>query len=340
MSHITRFFVLLLAVLGAATIVDAQLNIQTHHSFPGEVVPLSALAATSESVSFRKPDGMILSEGNLYFTSHDAAGATVWRTAQTSSPGQETVLYWEAGATFGDIVFAKVDGNFFGYFFAFRRSNRSEITIKRVPLTGGTAIVLATLKDIDVENDHRNLLTDGVNLYWQDVSSVRKMPIRGGPVTVLDPCQDNTPTAGIALQNGNIIYASFADIRFVPPNGATSPPSSRTIVTAANRVTALHAVSNGVYWGDNDDAVKRKVGATTTTLQSSGGLATSISSSGTAAGGVEAWTDCAGTQCRLHLKFFLVNLTMPIGDDARGVSVTPARKVFWGDAAGVHRKAF
>ena len=92
MFHITRVFVLLLAVVGAPTMVDAQLNIQAHHSFPGEVMPLSPLAATSEPVSFRKPDGMILSEGNLYFTSHDAAGATVWRTAQTSSPGQETVL--------------------------------------------------------------------------------------------------------------------------------------------------------------------------------------------------------------------------------------------------------
>jgi hypothetical protein len=66
--------------------------------------------------------------------------------------------------------------------------------------------------------------------------------------TVLDPSQPNTPTAGMALQGANLIYASVNDIRFVPTAGTTIPPSSRTIVTAASRVTALHAVSNGVHW--------------------------------------------------------------------------------------------
>ena len=79
---------------------------------------LSVTCTQAQLVSSRKPDGLILSTGNLYFTSHDAAGAAVWRTSQTSVPGQETVLYWEAGARFGDIVFAQVGGNFFGYFFA------------------------------------------------------------------------------------------------------------------------------------------------------------------------------------------------------------------------------
>jgi glucuronoarabinoxylan endo-1,4-beta-xylanase len=41
------------------------------------------------NVSLHKPDGMILSTGNIYFTSHDALGAHVFRTAQTSSPGEE-----------------------------------------------------------------------------------------------------------------------------------------------------------------------------------------------------------------------------------------------------------
>lgn len=344
MSSIMRFLFLSLALACAVTFVSAQVKDEQptkkkHHSSPGEAQPIPAAAPASVSVSFRKPDGMILSQGNLYFTSHDAAGATVWRTGQTSLPGQESVLYWEAGATFGDIVFAKVDGNFFGYFFATNKLV-PEIAIKRVPLTGGTATVLATIRNVDVANSHRNLLTDGVNLYWQDDSAVRKIPIRGGPVTVIDPSNPNTPTAGLALQNGNIIYASVANIRFVPPNGSAIPPASRTIVTAASRVISLHAVSNGVYWGDNDGAVQRKVGATTTTLQSTGGLAGSISSSGPSAGGTEAWTECGGTQCRLHVKFFILNVTMPIGNDALGVTVTAPRRVFWGDAAGVHRKDF
>ncbi len=315
MSHSVRFLVLSLALACAATPVYAQV---------------------STLVSFRKPDGLILSTGNLYFTSHDAAGATVWRTAQSSIPGQEGVLYWEPGARFGDIVFAQVDGSFFGYFFA---QNAGVITIKRVPLTGGAATVLATVKNVDVANSHRNLLTDGVNLYWQDDISVKKIPIRGGAVTVLDPSSPNTPTAGLALQNGNIIYASVADIRFVPPNGAVTSPSVRTIATAASRVTALHAVSNGVFWGENGGAVKRKVGTTTTTLQSTGGVPTSISANGATASAAQAWTECGSQSCKLRFVLSIVNTTRAIGADALGVTVI-GRNIFWGDAAGVHRQRF
>jgi hypothetical protein len=315
MSHFIRFFVLSLAIAGAVTPVYAQASL----------------------VSSRKPDGLILSTGNLYFTSHDAAGATVWRTSQSSVPGQESVLYWEPGAVFGDIVFAQVDGRFFGYFFA---TGKAGITIKRVPLTGGAATVLATVTNVDVANSHRNLLTDGVNLYWQDDTAVRKMPIRGGPVTVLDPVSPNTPTAGLALQNGNIIYASVTAIRFVPPNGAATPPSARTIATAASRVTALHATSNGVFWGENNGAVRRRVGGTTTTLQSSGGVPTSISANGFPAGTAQAWTECGSQSCKLRFVFSIVNLTRTIGDDALGMTVTSSRRLFWGDAAGVHRQAF
>ena len=37
----------------------------------------SLMAAISELVSYRKPDGFIMSTGNLYFTYHDAATASV-----------------------------------------------------------------------------------------------------------------------------------------------------------------------------------------------------------------------------------------------------------------------
>ena len=117
--------------------------------------------------------------------------------------------------------------------------------------------MLATVgANIDIVNSHRNLANDGVNLYWQDVDSARKMPIRGGAITVLDQATPSTPTAGLALQNGNVIYASVADIRFVPTAGATSPPSARTIVTASDRVTALHAVLQFVYWGEQNGAIR------------------------------------------------------------------------------------
>jgi hypothetical protein len=56
-----------------------------------------ASASTSELVSHRNPDGLILSTGNLYFTYHDAATASVWKAVQSALPGREIVLYSEPG---------------------------------------------------------------------------------------------------------------------------------------------------------------------------------------------------------------------------------------------------
>ncbi len=296
------------------------------------------LPLTSQPVSYRKPDGLILSTGNLYFTYHDAATASVWRAAQDAVPGQEILLYSEPGVQFGDVVFAQVDGIWWGYFFS--TDGGATVSIKRVPLTGGAATALVTITDIDVVNSHRNLVTDGVNLYWQDVSSVRKMPIRGGAITVLDQANPNTPTAGIALQNGNIIYASVADIRYVPTSGATSPPSARTIISASERVTALHTVLGFIYWGENSGPIRVvESGSAPVTISSTAGVPTSISTSVHGSGVyAQVWTLCGSQSCRLHVDVPSGEYSMyDIGDDALGASVAPSGNIFWGDGTGVHR---
>jgi hypothetical protein len=289
------------------------------------------LKADAQLVSSRKPDGLVVSTGNLYFTSHDAAGAAVWRTSQNSVPGQESILYWEAGVKFGDIVFAKVGSNFFGYFFA---EKSGVITIKRVSLSGGDATVLATMTNIDITNSHHNLVTDGTNLYWQDVSSIRKMSINGGAITVLDETRSNTPTAGIALQNERIIYADVDAIRFVPTAGATTTPNVRTIVPTSSGITTLNVASSDIYWGERNGAVRKISGSTTVTLKSPGSrMPTSIAASGTKI----VWTQCTNVSCQLK-KYPIT--TVEIGDDAFGIFITPAGKTFWGDVAGVHRRLF
>jgi hypothetical protein len=300
---------------------------------------LTTATLTSGPVSLRRPDGLILSTGNLYFTSHDANFGTVWRMAQSAVPGQEILLYAELGALFGDIVFAQVGGAYFGYFFAIQADGT--IAIKRIPLTGGAATVLATLTDIDIANSHRNLVTDGVNLYWQDVSSVRKMPIGGGGISELDSCEPNTPTAGVALQGANLIYASVRDIRYVPTAGTTIPPSSRTIVTAADRVTALHAVLGLVYWGEQSGAIRvAESGSAPETISTISGLVpTSISTSERGGVYAQAWTQCDSQSCRLHIDVPEGESSMyDIDSDALGVSLAAASgTVFWGDSTGVHR---
>ena len=169
---------------------------------------------------------------------------------------------------------------------------------------------------------------------------MRKMPIRGGAVTVLDQARPNTPTAGLALQDANIVYASVADIRFVPTSGTTTPPSARTIVTASERVTALHAVLTFVYWGEQGGAVRVITsGSTPNDLPSAlGFVPTSISTS--VRGGVfaQAWTQC-GSQ--VHASCISIshlgNRRCMVLMLTRSASINDSGVVFWGDATGMHR---
>jgi len=177
-----------------------------------------------------------------------------------------------------------------------------------------------------------------VSLFWQDDVAIRKMPIGGGAITVLDNVRPNTPTAGLALLGGKITYASVDDIRFVPTIGANTSPQVRTIVKASSRVTALHVISNELYWGEQSGAVRRKIGANIKTFPSIMGIVpTSISSN---LGGTIVWSQCGSQSCRLRFEFpAITGPTQPVGADALGVSVTSSG-VFWGDSAGVHRRTF
>jgi hypothetical protein len=51
-----------------------------------EEPPTLVTASTSELASYRNPDGLILSTGNLYVTHHDAATASVWEPPRAPSP--------------------------------------------------------------------------------------------------------------------------------------------------------------------------------------------------------------------------------------------------------------
>ena len=142
------------------------------------------------------------------------------------------------------------------------------------------------------------------------------------------------------MQNGNVIYASVADIRFVPTGGTTTPPSARTIVTASERVTALHAVLNFVYWGEQSGAVRVITsGSTPNDLPSASGFVpTSISTS--VRGGVfaQAWTECGSQACKMHFDIPSGESSMyDIDKDALGVAINDGGVLFWGDDKGVHR---
>jgi hypothetical protein len=111
------------------------------------VVPM----ASTSVVAYSSPSGLIASTGNLYWTSKTwseffPSVSTVWRASKGNVPGSEIALYQESGddTYFGDIVYAQVDGTYYGYFVAtYYTTSGVTSQIKRVPLTGGEAVVIA-----------------------------------------------------------------------------------------------------------------------------------------------------------------------------------------------------
>lgn len=109
MIHLDRFAFLAFAMsLGACASASSD--------EPREDTATAAATLSSGDVTSLPTDGMVLSTGNLYFTTHDITGATVYRAAQSASPGEASKLAHLAGATFGDIVFAQDGAEFFAYF--------------------------------------------------------------------------------------------------------------------------------------------------------------------------------------------------------------------------------
>jgi len=325
----------------------------------------AAEALTTSTISNHVPDGIVYSTGNVYFTTHvtgirfleaengarDTAlriplvtTASVLRTSKYSTPGQEITLWSETGSRFGDIVWALVDGTYYGYFLSENLST-AEVTIKRVPLAGGTAIDLAggIGTDIDIVNGHHLLDTDGTNLYWQDATTVRSMPINGGAQTVLDTVSPNTPTPGTYVVGGNVNYASSTSVFYVPSGGTTTPPSSRTIVTPGQSITTISAAAYGsdtmVAWGLRDgSAAFLLTGITLGIEQPSSFIPTSLAPAG---GEVFAYINCGSAACNLGGS--QLGSTNPVSAGAFGLdidnSVPSTITAFWGDTSGVHRVA-
>ena len=339
------------ALLASAMITTAACAAPTDGEGQGEgegEVGSTSAALTSGLVATRPVDGIVMSTGNIYFTSHDATGASVWRTAQTSSPGQELPLYTEAGARFGDIVWAQVGGIYWGYFLA---QVGGTTTVRRVSLAGGSASVLATVSgNIDIANTHRNLVTDGTSLFFQTDVGVYQVSVNGGTPARIATTSPNTPTAGLALKSGALIYAdvatiysySIAGVRLPIRGGGYHTYHFTTVVaTAPIMVTTLYAVSNGVYWGARDGVVRLTLDSgSTTTMPGTGLLPTSIGTNGYTAGAAQLWTQCGNSSCTLQHAFPVTNWSTTIGANAFGAAVNSNGNGFYADSAGIHREVY
>lgn len=307
--------------------------------------PLVPAQLASSVVAYSSPTGLIASTGNLYWTSTavDEFGpdvSTVWRAGKNNVPGNEIALYRESGDDrfFGDIVFAN-PGTWYGYFVANYRTPGGMVSqIKRVPLTGGAAVVMATSPAAGA----RDLITDGSTLYWIDGGGIRSMPIGGGAVTTM---YASAFVGRISLGQDYVYFGQDYLIMRIPKAGG----AAQYFASTNGRVSALK-VEVGVqwvYWGDKDGgvyAMPEKLGEWARTYQAPT-AGREVKAVGFANG--ELWADCVqpgNTNCRIR---WINNTAKPPRDLVTGAvgigylqwepgaNIPP--KLYWGDVSYLRR---
>ena len=281
-------------------------------------------------------DGIVLSTGNIYFTAHDSTGATVFRTAQSATPGQEVQLCHEPDCRFGDIVFAKVGDVFYGYFFAL---TGGMTTVRRIPLApqpGQAAEIIGPpIADIDIVSSHGNLVTDGVFLYWQSDTAINKMPIGGGAVTVLDTTPLTRPVTGLHPVGPNLIYAVERVVHYVPVAGpVVAPPALRVLFTTATGVVACAPLQGSIYVADRNGAISwhPDTGSGQIKQDPGAGFITSMAYDGTRQ--ALAWTQMAATW-EVRVDAGVNSLTFATGANPRLIMFNVAGDLYWIDDNGV-----
>lgn len=307
--------------------------------------PPVPMQLASSVVAYSSPTGLIASTGNLYWTSTavDEFGpdvSTVWRAGKNNVPGNEIALYRETGDDrfFGDIVFAN-PGTWYGYFVANYRTPGGMVSqIKRVPLTGGAAVVMAT----SPASGARDLRTDGTTLYWIDGGGIRSMPVGGGAVTTL---YASAFVGRISLAQDYVYFGQDYLIMRIPKTGG----AAQHFTSTNGRVSALtvEIAAQWVFWGDQDGGVygvPDKLGEWARTYQTPT-PGREVKVVGFANG--ELWADCmqpGNTNCRIR---WINNPAKPARDLVTGTvgiahlqwepgaNIPP--KIYWGDVSYLRR---
>ena len=290
---------------------------------------------SNRMVARRNADGIVLSTANIYFTAHDSTGARVFRTAQSATPGHEAELCHEPACRFGDIVFANVDGVFYGYFFALAGG---VTTIRRIPLApqpGQVAEIIGpAIADVDIVSSHGNLVTDGSFLYWQSDTAINKMPVRGGAVTVLDRTPLTRPVTGLHLVGVNVIYAVNRVVYHVLADGSTvTPPNLRVVFTADTGIVAYVPQVGLNYVAERNGAIVSNSGSSTGQVQAPG-AAFITSMAYDEAHVALMWTQMAA-RWEVRVNASVQDLALATGANPRLVMFNAAGDLYWLDDDGV-----
>jgi hypothetical protein len=358
-----RFVLLAWLVIGAA-MGAAQPAVAQFAAAPAAAQSGAALALDASTVALglpsvvahSGPSGLIASTGNLYWTSntYDEFGPdvlTVWRASKGNVPGSERVLYREYADDrfFGDIVYAYV-GSYYGYFVVSYHTATGNVIsrIKRVPLAGGPAVVIAS----SPEGRARDLQTDGSHLYWVDNGGIRRVAIGGGVVTTVYPSRFVGPMSLGGGYGGDFVYFGQDYLIMRAPKDPAEGGPTDAVASTSSRVTALHysPKNYNLLWGQEDGAVNCKNVSypQVTNLQptTSGRKVTSVVLDGYA---ILVWSDCVqpgNTDCRIRQSTgggtvsTLTQGTVGVGhlqvDPPKPRWQDPA-SLFWGDVSYLRR---
>ncbi len=292
---------------------------------------------TPTLLSWNSPVDLIASTGNLYWTSYaiDEFGpdsASVWRASKSNTPGSEILLYRESGDVadfryFGSLCYAQISGAWFGYFVA---NYGSVSQIKRIPLTGGSATVLATSPG---QIGTRDLVTDGATLFWTDSAGLRSMPIGGGAITTLF---SGGALSRLVIDGARLVFNSGGTLLAMAKTGGFTS----TIASESTNISALSTNGTGtVYWGTEGAAVRSRNGTSSvTTYQSptAGRRASSVTFDGSRV----VWSDCVspnGNGCAVKTKVLWFVQTLTSGGVGTGNLQSDASNVFFGEAGGLKK---
>lgn len=308
----------------------------------GMIAPSApALAAAPTTVATEAPTRLVQSTGNLYWTNNfinefGPSFAGVYRTGKSDTPGSERLLYSESRSDgyfyFGDLAYANVGGSFFGYFAA-NYVDLGFTQIKRIPLAGGTAVVLATLS---TQIGARDLVTDGSFLYWADAAGLRRMSLGGGTVTTL---AGGTNLLRVGLDANQVYYSAGTTINSVPKSGGAITQQ----VVASSAVKSLYvqpaaAAGTVIYWAEENASVKsRPVGGAISTYQGvlTGRHAESASFDGTRV----LWSDCSNSGNNCFVRKFQGGSVSVVSTGSVGAGDVQgdASAMFWGTVSGVNK---
>jgi hypothetical protein len=311
-----------------------------------DTVAADTLAANPTALSRHSATRLVQSTGNLYWTTNQTNEhgtpthqSKVLRASKSNTPGNERVLYQEARNerfTFNALSYANVGGRWFGYFVV-NYTDRGISQIKRIPLEGGPAVVVATAPRVILQRD---LVTDGSVLYWADAGGLHKMPIGGGPITTL---VSGTSIKRVGLDQMRVFYSAGASIRSVPKAGGDVTThvmgafGSPEITAMIIRPTVVILPITAIYWGDMAGAVKSRLVGLFTTVQQApipGRQTTSVNVDGNRV----LWTDCVnGNQCNVRKR--VGGTTTVVSTDRVGARDVhgDTQAMYWSDTTGVMR---